>query len=259
MQGLTEFLPVSSSGHLVIAQHLFGFAADDAPLLFDTVLHLGSLTAVLAVFGADILAIVRDVWAVLRIDGLRAGWARRPHLRLLVWMVVATLPAVVVGVTMKDTIEQAFTSVKVVGVALLITAGLLLISRRFANRTGNLTTMNAGQALIVGLFQAAAITPGLSRSGSTIVGGMIAGLDRETAARFSFLISIPAILGAALLESLDAPALPPGFGPAAAAGFVSSTVVGYGALRLLLRFVRQGHLHWFGFYCMLVAIVAFFL
>jgi len=240
----------------VLLQHFFRFQQSDAPVVFDTILHLGSLVAVLVVFRADLLAIGRDVVTASRENGLRQGWRQRPHLRLLVWMALATLPAVIVGVAWKETIEAAFTSVFVVGVAWLVTAALLLISHFFRQGKTGVEKLGAGQALLVGVFQAVAIVPGLSRSGATIVGGMIGGLDRETAARFSFLIAIPAIVGAGLLELLDAPPLPAGFAPAALLGFAASVVVGYLALRLLLRFVRQGRLHWFGFYCMLVGIIA---
>ncbi len=259
LQGLTEFLPVSSSGHLVFVQHLFGLTEADAPLAFDTVLHLGSLTAVIIAFRSDLLAIVRDVLAALGQDGLRQGWRNRPYLRVLVWMALATVPAVIVGLTLKHAVEAAFNNVRLVGFAWLVTAALLLISSRFRNGRQTLATMGAGRALLIGLFQAVAITPGVSRSGATIVGGMITGLERETAARFSFLIAIPAILGAGILQLRHPHALPPGFATAAVIGFASAAVVSYGAIRLLMHFVRRGRLHWFAVYCMLIGIVAIFM
>jgi len=256
LQGVTEFLPISSSGHLVILRHLLGVDFSEAPLLLDTILHLGTLLAVVVVFYRDLQTIAVDGWAALRHDGLKKGWSERPHLRLLGWIVLATLPAVIVGFSLADVFERAFSSLTVVGVALLFTAALLFASRWASRGDVDLAKLKSRHALIVGILQATAITPGVSRSGATIVAGLFAGLDRETAGRFSFLIAIPAILGAVLLQAMKIDHLPAGFIPAAIGGFVAAAISGYCSLLLLLRFVKAGRLHWFGVYCMLVGIWA---
>jgi len=229
---------------------------DEAPLLLDTILHLGTLVAVFIVFADDLLAIAREGWLTLRERNWRDAWRERPHVRMIVWIVVATIPAVIVGFTLADAFERAFADIRLIGIALLVTATLLLASRWAPPAKVDMRSLGWGRSLIVGLAQAAAITPGISRSGSTIVAGLMAGLERETAARLSFLISIPAILGAVLLQAVKIETIPDGFFLAAACGFVASVISGYFALKVLLRFVRRGSLYWFGFYCMILGIVA---
>ncbi|HPQ70161.1 MAG TPA: undecaprenyl-diphosphate phosphatase [bacterium] len=256
LQGLTEFLPISSSGHLALIKHLLSLDLESVPLFLDTILHLGTLVAVFIVFADDLLAIAREGWQTVRERNWREAWRERPHVRLIVWIAVATIPAVIVGFTLVDVFDRAFTNVRMIGVALLITAALLLASRWAPPAKVDMRGLGWGRSLIVGLVQAAAITPGISRSGSTIVAGMMTGLERETAARLSFLISIPAILGAVLLQALRIKEIPDGFVVAAIGGFIASVVSGYFALKVLLRFVRRGSLYWFGFYCMILGIIA---
>jgi undecaprenyl-diphosphatase len=257
VQGITEFLPVSSSGHLVLLQKIFGIA--EPVLLFDTLVHGGTLTAVFIVLR-------RDIWHILR----------RPFQALTGYLVLATLPAVIGALLFRDAIEGAFASGLFLGGAFLITAlflaGAEFLSRR-PGKPGGLPgkiegsamesrgpeEMNWADALVIGLFQGAAIVPGISRSGSTLTGALGRRLDRDFAARFSFLLSIPAILGALVLQLKDlaggtgaggaAGAGTGGIGPAALlAGTLAAAAVGFFSIRLMLRIVREKSLLGFALY-----------
>ncbi len=235
VQGFTEFLPVSSSGHLVIFQHLLG--VNQPPLVFDSLVHLGTLGAVAAIFRDDIWAILKNPFSKLP------------------WLIVAgCIPAVIIGFGLEPYFEKAFESLVVVGVGLLITGTVLAVTERIAARkTQNKTwdSMTWGDALLVGLMQGIAITPGISRSGMTIAGSLLRGLDRGYAARFSFLLSIPVIFGAAVLQIKDFP-----FGSLTRtdlAPYIIGPVVacfsGYAAIRIVLKFLQEGRLHLFAYYC----------
>ncbi len=231
VQGLTEFLPVSSSGHLVILQGVMHVPRQG--IAFEVVVHLGTLVAVLAVYGRDLLCLL-------------SGALRREasSLRMLGLLALGSLPAGAAGILLGDRVRALFDSPLTASVMLLVTGGLLFATRwvRFSPRRPGVVS-----ALVVGAAQAAALMPGISRSGSTIAAGLLRGLKREEAARFSFLLSVPAILGAGILElrKMDGA----GVGLHLAVGFVVSAVTGYSALRLLLRFVRRGRLHLFSWYC----------
>ena len=260
VQGLTEFLPVSSSGHLVLVQHLLGITSPQ--LLFDVVVHLGTLLAVLAAVRQEVLAVLRGVaaWPRLLAAGpTDAGTAREG--RLAAWVLVGTLPAAAVGLLLADRIEALFASVRAVGVALLVTAGLLALAERAGSRSAGLWEVGPGRALLIGLAQAVAVVPGISRSGSTLAAGMLAGVEREAAARFSFLLAVPAIAGAGLLAGLKGATgalAAPGAG-ALAAGFVAAAASGYLAIHLLLATLRRGALRWFALYVTAVGLLAILL
>ncbi len=247
IQGMTEFLPVSSSGHLVIASRLLGF--QEQGLVFDVMLHLGTLLAVVIVFRDDIL---KMLYAPFRwISGNRKRQVRH-FLYLDIYIVIATLPAVIIGLGFKDRIEMMFSSTFVVCLMLIVT-GLLMIITSFLKDRGK--RLNSFRSLLIGCAQACAMAPGISRSGTTIFAGMLLGINRETAARFSFLMSIPAILGAAVLQLRDVfiqPLLPETL-MYIGAGTVSAAVTGYFAIILLLDVVRKNRLPWFGYYCLAVA------
>jgi undecaprenyl-diphosphatase len=238
-QGLTEFLPVSSSGHLVLLQRIFGIS--EPALFFDTMVHVGTLAAVFVVLRRDILGILRRIFQPLT-----------------AFLIIATLPAVVFALLFKDHIEKSFASGKFLGFAFLITSALLVLSELLSRRLGgdksggHARPMNWLDALIIGLLQAAAIIPGVSRSGATLSGALSRGLDRDFAARFSFLLSIPAILGALVLQLKDlasGEAAAGGIGAAAIiAGTVSAAVVGFFAVRLMLKIVRERSLIGFAVY-----------
>lgn len=263
IQGLTEFLPVSSSGHLVLAQAWLGehFFAASGAVFFDLVLHVGTLLPVLWFYRTDLKRIVRSPWA--EPSRAQAGslwaWLRADPDRWVAFLVlVATIPTGLIGVTLEDTFEHLFSSVAPVAFALTLT-GAVLFATRWAGDAApdSASRFGVGTALLIGLAQGIAITPGISRSGSTIALALFLGLPRELAARFSFLLSIPAILGAVVLKSRHGIPLEGVDWGAVALGFGAAVVVGYGALVLLVALVKRGGLHRFAFYLWPLAIAAF--
>ena len=295
VQGLTEFIPVSSSGHLVIVPYLAGWP--DPGLAFDVALHLGTALAVVVYFR-------RELWAMAR--GLLRG-ARDPdgaaYRRLAVYVVVASVPVGIAGVMLEDLVSEAFTNPLVAAGFLLVTAALLMVaewrrSRRIdraaaaarataaddlvwtgswvggataaplpavgllpmgddpQDPTGTtLDRMTLRQALLVGMTQMVALLPGVSRSGSTITGGVVAGMTREAATRFSFLLSLPALTGAFVVSLPDLSEPGPYSGAAIAAAVVAAFVAGYAAVRFLVTLVARDRLTGFARYCVFVAIV----
>ncbi len=245
VQGLTEFLPVSSSGHLVLAGRLLNLTMNG--VAFEIWLHLATLVAVL-------VALRSDVWTMFRSLSPRAPapTARRGR-TLIAAMVIGTLPAVVIGLTAKDAVEAAFTSVRLVGVDLLLTAFILALSRLFPGRGMPLTPL---KGLGIGIAQCIAILPGVSRSGSTLTAGLMFGLSGEEAARFSFLLSVPAILGAVVLDAGELAALGRTEPLLLAASFLVASVSGYVAIRMVWRVMERGKLIAFAPYCLLVGLAA---
>lgn len=237
VQGLTEFLPVSSSGHLVIAQHLLGLPA--GTLTFDVMVHLGTLLAVIVTFRREVLAVL---------SGLRPGGDQAGR-RLLLLLMVGTVPAVLAGFLLQDVVETLFSSLYTVGAMLLVTGTVLFLAERASGGDTPLGSMRLGDALLVGCGQALAIMPGLSRSGTTISAGLLRGVKRDDAARFSFLLSIPVILGAAVLELPNALLGAAGASPLVLAiGLATSAVTGYLAIALLVRLIRRRSLVAFAYY-----------
>lgn len=261
VQGLTEFLPVSSSGHLVLAQALFGesFEFKDMAVAFDLALHVGTLLPVLYFYRADIGTMLARLFARDSFQHGATGWAADPSRWLALMVVLATIPTGLIGVFAKDHFEALFHSPRAVSVALFVTGALLLSTRWLGRGDHARRNLTIGIALAIGLAQGLAITPGISRSGTTIAVALLFGLDRELAARFSFLLSIPAILGAAVLIAKDGIVLPPGAGLALGLGFVAAMLVGYLALVMLVALVRRGGLHHFVLYLWPVAIAGFIL
>ena len=257
LQGLTEFLPISSSGHLVLGEHALGFSRGGSDILFEVLLHLGTLLAVLVAYRHDVGELLTVLWpsAARRL----APEERARRFRLMGAILVASVPAGVVGLTLKDPISELFGEPRLVAFLLLGTALILFIGDRLRQGDRLAEQSGPGRALAIGLAQALAILPGISRSGSTIVAGLAVGLRPVEAARFSFLIMLPAVSGAALLEFLDVRSgeahvtLP---ASVLAAGFVSSAVVGYLALQWLLIAIRRRSLTLFGAYCLLAGSLA---
>ena len=239
VQGVTEFLPVSSSGHLVLFQQWLPVAGD--PIAFDLALHLGTLIPVLWVYRADLGGVVRDATIGT------GAYLQRPGVRLLMLLVAATLPTAAIGLSLEDLFEQLFHNPRAVGVAFAITGTVLWATGRFKQGAIQASDLPVSRAIAVGLAQGLAITPGISRSGSTIAAGLFLGMDREAAARFSFLLSIPAIAGACVLKFGDMSLDETSMGPIAV-GVFSSAVSGYLALTLLIRLVRKGDFRNFAFY-----------
>lgn len=248
IQGLTEFLPVSSSGHLVLFSQLFD--VQGSSLIFEIMVHVGTLLAVLVFFRAEVWSLVMAFFKLLRKPGEAKQLVKEdPGCRLLLAIVLGTIPAVIIAFVFKNQIEQLFGSSLFVGLMLIVTGTILYVTEHYKVTTKELTKMSAKDAIIIGCGQAVAIIPGISRSGTTIAMGLFRGLDRESAARFSFLLAIPTILGALVLslEELFAGTAMMSTG-VLAAGFVAAALTGYLAIHFLLDIVRKGRLIWFSYY-----------
>ena len=274
LQGATEFLPVSSSGHLVLVPWLLGWPAPG--LVFDAVVHWGTAVAVVAYFWRDWVSLVRaalgSVWGLLlRIlrtspsaEKPQAGGAISeleptaqsapdcpPDARLAWLILLGTLPAAFAGWLLEDFFEGMFARPAAAAAFLLVTAALLTASERLGRRERDLATLACPDALLVGLAQALAIFPGISRSGATIAAGLARGLRREPAARFSFLLATPVILGAGLLKVVDLAQMG-GLAvqaPTLVVGFLAAAVVGFGCIYFLLRYLQRRRLYPFAVYC----------
>lgn len=243
LQGATEFLPVSSSGHLVLIPWLLNW--NPPGLTFDTTVHLGTLVAVVIYFWRDIWQIVLGVLKTLRTRTLddfygRLGWL----------LVVGSIPAALAGYLLNDLFESLFGTPTLVSVFLLITGAILFFSEKVATRTRNLESIGWKDGILIGLAQAAAIAPGISRSGSTIAAGLALGIKREAAARFSFLLALPIIFGAWALQFKDALAvgIPSGQITLLVAGFAAAAITGYAAIHFLLSYLRRRGLMAFVWY-----------
>ncbi len=261
IQGLTEFLPVSSSGHLVIFQHLFGLTEPE--LFFDVSVHVGTLLAVVIFYRRMIGDMARAAVNIVRAPDREAPDLEDARSRRLILMVViGSIPTAVMGLVFKSYTDQLFASMKLVGVDLLIT-GLLLFLTGFTGKADNSNGTPSGRldltvvdALVIGVVQGLAILPGISRSGITISTGLFLGLSRPTAAAFSFILSIPAITGAALLVLKDALEGAPFEPLACLVGTAASFLVGYASLKFLIFIVNKGRLNYFAPYCWLAGVLA---
>jgi undecaprenyl-diphosphatase len=260
VQGLTEFLPISSSAHLVLVPHLLGWKIPaQAGFIFDVLVQDATLLAVFIYYWKDIRDIIKAV-----LNGLRQGKPfGSPEARLGWLIVLATLPAGIIGLLLKGAVEAAFQSPNATALFLLVTAGLLLIAERLHVQRSKIEMLSWKDALVIGFFQAIAIFPGISRSGATITGGMARGLERPAAARFSFLMTIPIMLAAGILAGLDLMKLPDlgSLLPAYIPGFIAAAITGYLAIRWLLKFLINHSLLIFSVYCaalgLLVLILSF--
>ncbi len=258
LQGLTEFLPISSSGHLVFFQHLMGLR--DPMIAFDIAVHWGTLSAVAAYFMKDFYRMIVDTFHVVIKSGFRRPseelLQQYPYALIAGFVLVSTATTVIIVLFFQDILEHFFQSVVSVGIAWLVMGILLLLSVRFQKGDRTLDSMNQFDAFLIGTAQGLAVFPGISRSGLTIFTGMIAGLDRREAARFSFLISVPAIIGAGILKFREGVAFAQTAGIPMLVGFVVAAVVGYIALALLVRLIRSGRFYLFGYYCLVMSAVA---
>lgn len=255
VQGLTEFLPVSSSAHLIFIQHLLGLS--DASVGFDVLLHVGTLVAVFVYFFKDIVLMIYafflslgDLFKGRFLEGIK----EEPYKKLAWLVIIATIPVGVVGLLFNDAVTAMFTGITIPAFFLLITGVLLYVSQRMNN--GGIDQSNIGlkEAIIMGCGQAIAIMPGLSRSGTTIAAGLFSDLDKEFAARFSFLLSIPAILGAALVQIKDIGAVDANIG-AYIAGFIVAAISGYFAIKFLLKLIQEKSLDVFAYNCWIVGAI----
>lgn len=252
VQGATEFIPVSSSGHLVIVPWLLGWERDpDIGLFFDTVLHWGTLVAIIWVFW-------RELWTMI-VAALTSIWKRSladPQARIAWYIVIGTIPAALLGVFFKDFFASLYMNPSAAGVSLLVTAGLLSGSEyliRNSEQFRSLDKLNLPDAVTIGLAQSVALIPGISRSGSTMAAGLTRRIRRDEAARFSFYLGTPVFLGAGLLEmnevlSHNSVQLSE-YAAVLLVGFAASAIVGVFAIRFLLSYLRQHSLNIFAIYC----------
>ena len=248
IQGLTEFLPISSSAHLVIAPYLLGWTIPDQQVLpFDVLVQLGTLLAVIIYFWTDLWAIIKAfVLGLVQLKPFADPLARQGWL-----LILASIPAGLAGLLLKKTVDQAFQSVVITGVFLLVTALILIAAEWLGKRRRSLESLGWLDAVIMGIGQALAIFPGISRSGATMAGGLARDLDRTAAARFSFLMSIPIMLAAGAVEVKDVIVIPglSSMLPMIGVGFVAAAIVGYFSIRWLLRFITTHSLRPFAVYC----------
>ncbi|HSL29552.1 MAG TPA: undecaprenyl-diphosphatase UppP [Anaerolineales bacterium] len=253
IQGLTEFIPVSSTGHLLIAQQLLGIPADTAMFSFLVIVQLGTLISLFAFYWRDLLSIA----------GATLNFRRAtPERNLGIYIIVATVPALIAGYLLRDAVEALFTRPMLqASIRLFAAAILLTLAEALTKKNRNLDSMTWLDALVVGLFQIIALFPGASRSGSTISGGMFRGFDRPSAARFAFLMSVPVMLAAGGYEMLDVLRLPNlgDFLPLLAVGFVTAAAVGWFAIKWLIDYLSKRSLYVFAVYCAIVGTIVFLL
>lgn len=257
IQGLTEFIPVSSTAHLLIGQELLG-VTDERVFSFNVIVQLGTISALLIYFWKDIYQVTRAF--------LLGIWNKKPfetHESRLGWLlIVATIPALTFGFFMKDIIENLFADALLqAGLRLLMSAALLTLVERFGARNRKLESANWWDALAVGFFQILALFPGASRSGTTIAGGMARGLDRPSAARFAFFMSVPILLAAGAYESLKVIEMPGTheFLPFLVTGFVAAAIVGWLSIKWLIGYLSKHSLYVFAAYCAVVGALVLFL
>jgi undecaprenyl-diphosphatase len=233
VQGITEFLPISSSGHLVILHNLFGYK--EPQLLFNLFLHAGTLLAVLAYFHKDIINMLTK------------------DRRLFLAVIIGSLPTALIGYFFKDIFESLFANIVIVGIMLYVTAGFLFLADIAGQRKEGISFNSPGvfKSIIIGIIQGISIIPGISRSGSTISGAMLLNIDKKMAVKFSFLLSIPAILGALILKLSDLNNTGITYLPQMMAGTLFAFLFGLGAIYLLIKTVIKGKLKFFAIYCLL--------
>ena len=262
VQGIAEFLPISSSGHLSIFQQFFQLAdVEHDHMFFDVLLHLGTLVAVFVAYRKDIAELLREFFSMIHLRKLPAGTKPDiPARRTILMIILATLPLVLV-LPIKDHVEKLYQNTFFIAFALGITGLLLFLSDRLTQGTKNARNATLTDALLVGLSQAVAVVPGLSRSGTTISAGLARGFERTFAVKFSFLLSIPAVLGANLLSIVDA--LRSDFDtsllPVYLVGVLVAMVSGYAAISLLRYIARKGRFGGFAYYCWGAGIVTLIL
>ena len=251
VQGLAEFLPISSSGHLALLQQAFGIH-EDKVLLFAVLLHVGTLISVLIVYWKDIWELIVELCLTIRdlCTGKGLRLAERPIRKLGVMIIVATIPTAIIGLVFSDFFDSLYNSVIPIGVGLIITGFLLIFAEKKGEGNRGIQQMNFRNAIFIGLVQGVAICPGISRSGSTLFGSLICNLDRKFAVKFVFLISIPSILGSAVLEApaaLEAGVTAAEVGPVLV-GMLVAAVSGLVAIKTMIKIVSDKKLSYFSYY-----------
>lgn len=260
VQGISEFLPISSSGHLALIPYLLGV---ETSLAFDTVLHIGTLIAIFTFFWKDIINLIKGFILSLvdlseGINIFKEGLNNTVEKRFSWLIIVGTIPTALIGIILKDPIETIFRGTIFIGIFLVITGLILYYSQRHSSGNIKAKNMSFIQAIIIGVCQGLAVLPGISRSGSTIASGLCLGLEREYAARYSFLLSIPAVVGAGVLQIKDIATIDISIS-VLIAGFVSSVVFGYLSIKLLMKMIKGWSLDIFAYYCGIVGILTIIL
>lgn len=253
VQGLTEFLPISSSGHLVIFEHLLNLNLDN--IAFEVFVHFGTLLSVLLIYAGDIWQMVKRFCYGVTHRNIRQSFRDDSYFRLSIFILIGTVPAVLAGLFLQDFFESVFHNLQLVGFTLLVTGTVILLTNFIHKKAVQLT---ASKALLIGIAQSIAIFPGISRSGFTISCALFTGVSRDDAARFSFLLAVPAIFGATLLHAVDLVknGMPTDTGVIPIlVGFFCAFVVGYLAIRFLLSIIRSGKFGWFAPYCFIAGLV----
>ncbi len=245
LQGLTEFLPVSSSGHLVLAERILGSNASSG-LFFEVMVHFATMISVVIFFRKKIGRLIMSLIPPYTED-------KKPILKLAIIIVIGTIPAVILGLGFEDQIESAFGSAKVAAIMLIVTSMILLSTRL---RKHGKKTLGYGSGFLVGVAQSLALMPGISRSGTTISAGLHLGIDPGEAAEFSFLLSLPAVFGATILKSFQLAQEPVNGSEIGIyiAGAIAAFVVGYISIAWLMKMIKRGQFFYFGIYCLLVGI-----
>jgi len=239
VQGITEWLPISSKSHLIIIQQLFGLVQ---PAIFDLVLHLGSLLVVFFVFW-------KDIWNLIK--GVLKG--DKKSLKYALYIIVASIPVAIIGFVFKTQIEAALSNLYILGFGFLFTATILFLSKYDFNKSVKKRSLNVWNSLVIGISQVLSVLPGVSRSGTTISTGMIMGIEKKEVAKFSFLMFIPAILGATVLEIKSINLITNI--PAMIIGVIFAIISGYIALKLLMNIIEKNKFWYFSIYCAVLGII----
>ena len=259
IQGLTEFLPVSSSGHLAILHKVLGFETE-SNIFFDVILHLGTLVAVVYFYRNSIIDIIKGALfglkSLLAKKGIKESFFTSADSKLFTLIFLGSIPTAIIGIVFKDWFESLADNLIYVGFALLTTALLLIAFELKKKAFKKVDEMSVSDSLIIGIVQGMAIIPGISRSGSTISTAKLLGVDKETAAKYSFLLSLPAISGAFLLKFKDAVEEGIKYENYMLIGFVISALTGYFAIKLLKWMIKKSNMYYFAVYCIVIAIFA---
>ncbi len=252
IQGLTEFLPVSSSGHLALAEYLLGIESPGVTL--EVFLHFGTFMSVAVIFWKDItkilIAFFGNFWKVWKYPSIMK---KNEDFAMGIYIIISMIPAGIVGLVFEDQIDGLFDNILIVGIALIVTGTMLFITQWAQNEK---RPQNWWRTILMGIAQAIAIIPGISRSGSTVSIGMFLGMSREKIAKFSFLMALPLIFGATIMKARDAFAVEGFIWSGIIIGTLTSFLFGYFAVKWLLRAIIKGRLYMFGFYCLTVGFLA---
>lgn len=257
VQGLAEFLPISSSGHLALLQQWFGIE-EDKVLLFAVLLHVGTLVSVFIVYWKDIWQLIVELCVTINDlctgKGLRLD--ERPVRKLGVMIIAATIPTGLIGILFNDFFDSLYTSILPIGIGLIITGFMLTFAEKMGSSDRGIKQMNFRNAFFIGIVQGIAICPGISRSGSTLFGSLICNLNREFAVKYVFLISIPSILGSAVLEAPAAieAGIDPGFLGPVIVGMIVAAVSGLIAIKTMIKVVSNKKLNYFSYYVWLLGV-----